>query len=305
MPQALPNPQAQVDVPRPLPATLRELEAPSPIRLWHLTSLDAPTVAVVWTLAFAWAAQVRLPMWIPVFVALAAWAVYIGDRLLDVRSALRAADLSGLRERHWFHHRHRRLLVSLAITAGIAATGVALTLMPLAARERNSVLAAAALAYFTRVHSAGRWAKMGLKKFSPVLKKELLVGLLFTAACTLPALSRAAPTGGERLWPLGAAAALFALLAWLNCHAIELWERSESTLAARILLPACLLGICGLLLAWLMEHWAPRTAGLATAGAASASLLAILDRFRNRLTPVALRAAADIALLTPLALLLR
>jgi hypothetical protein len=31
----------------------------------------------------------------------------------------------------------------------------------------------------------------------------------------------------------------------------------------------------------------------------------LLDRFRNRLTPLALRAAADLVLLTPLALLLK
>jgi len=59
----------------------RQWVAPVPLRLWHLASLDAPTVAVVWTLGFAWAASVRLPPWIPVLLALATWAVYVADRL--------------------------------------------------------------------------------------------------------------------------------------------------------------------------------------------------------------------------------
>ncbi len=48
-----------------------------------------------------------------------------------------------------------------------------------------------------------------------------------------------------------------------------------------------------------------RVAALMGAGAASAALLALLDRFRGRMTPLALRSTADLVLLTPIALLLR
>jgi hypothetical protein len=48
-----------------------------------------------------------------------------------------------------------------------------------------------------------------------------------------------------------------------------------------------------------------RIALLVASGAASALLLALLDRLRGRLTPLALRAAADLVLLTPLPFLLR
>ena len=58
----------------------------------------------------------------------------------------------------------------------------------------------------------------------------------------------------------------------------------------------------GLLLAAVLVAFQPRSAALVAAGAASALLLALLDRLRNRLTPVALRAAADLVLLTPLLL---
>jgi hypothetical protein len=54
-----------------------------------------------------------------------------------------------------------------------------------------------------------------------------------------------------------------------------------------------------------MAYARPRPAALTAAAAASALLLALLDRIRGRLTPLALRAAADLVLLTPLVLLLR
>jgi hypothetical protein len=47
----------------------------------------------------------------------------------------------------------------------------------------------------------------------------------------------------------------------------------------------------------------PRFAALVAAGAVSTLLLALLDRLRNRLTPLALRISADLVLLTPFALL--
>jgi hypothetical protein len=240
-----------------------------------------------------------------VLLALSAWAVYVADRLLDIRGALRTRNLLGLRERHLFHHRHRRLLAPLAIAAACAAGCIIFTLMPAPVRERDSVLGAAALAYFTGVHSSRERSVRGLlgRVFSgksPVFRKELLVGLLFTGACTLPVLSRAAAKGSQALWPLSVGIAFYALLAWLNCHAIDRWESEPSLSKFRISTPASVLAIAGLLVAYTLER---RFAALITAGAASALLLALLDRFRNRLTPLALRIAADLVLLTPLALL--
>jgi hypothetical protein len=283
-----------------------KFDAPAPLRLWHLASLDAPTVAVVWALGFAWAASLRLPGWVPALLALTAWAVYIGDRLLDARAALRTSQLDRLRERHHFHHRHRKILSFLGLGAACAAAGTALRLMPAGAFERNSVLAAAALAYFSGVHSSRGFHKPVLPLPFLLPTKELLVGLLFTAACVLPAFSRAASRPESPLWPLGAAAAYFALLAWLNCHAIERWERAGLVRpGAQIHLPASMLALAGLFGAAALFAAQPRPAALVLTGAASALLLALLDRFRGRLTPLALRAVADLVLLTPLALLLR
>jgi hypothetical protein len=306
VPQIVPNQNVQARAAIRIPAAKRRLDAPAPVRLWHLTSLDAPTVAVVWSLAFAWVAGIRLPVWIPLLLGLTAWAVYIADRLLDAQTALRAANLDSLRERHCFHHRHRRVLVPVAICAACVAACIVFTLMPVAVRERNSALAVAGLAYFTGVHSSGRRSTLGFPSFSPLVKKELLVGLLFTAACALPAFSRTAAQTGVSFWLLAGAAVFYALLAWLNCYAIDRWEvREQEPEKSRIFPMACLLGFTGLLLAVFVGSIEPRLAALATAGAVSAMLLAMLDRVRGRITPLALRVTADLALLTPAVLLLR
>jgi hypothetical protein len=305
VPQTISKPQSQACVAARIGAPGRRFDAPGPLRLWHLASFDAPTIAVDWSLSFAWAAGVRLPVWIPVLLALAAWAVYVADRLLDARAALRASNLLGLRERHLFHHRHRRLLVPLAFAAACAAGCIVFIFMPVPARERNSVLGAAALAYFTGVHSSRRLSLRLLSRNAPVFRKELLVGLLFTNACALPVLSRAAAQGDVSLWPLSVVAFFYALLAWLNCHAIDRWESAAAPSGSRILAPACILALAGLLLACNLSSTQPRSAALVAAGAASALLLALLDRLQKCLTPLALRVAADLVLLTPLVLLAR
>ena len=307
VPQTLHNPQTHGSAAARIAKAERKFDAPAPLRIWHLASFDAPTVAVVWMLAFAWAARVRLPAWIPVLLALAAWTVYVADRLLDASAALRARSLLGLRERHLFHHRHRKVLVPLALAAGCAAGCIVFTLMPAPSRERDSVLGAAALAYFTGVHSFRLpsfrgTSERGLSGNSQVIQKELLVGLLFTSACALPVFSRAAVQGSLALWQLSASTVLYALLAWLNCHAIDRWESRPSPLESGIPPVACTLSIAGLMVACILQ---PRPAALVAAGAASALLLALLDCFRGRFTPLALRVAADLALLTPLALLAR
>ncbi len=201
------------------------LHLPVPLRLWHLTSLDAPTVAVVWSLSFARTAGVHLPMWVPLLLALGTWAVYIGDRLLDAGSALRAGNIDRLRERHYFHWTHRRILTPCAIVAGVIAAAIILLLMPVDIRKHDFVLALAAFAYFSGVHFVGR----PRRRPSSIFSKELLVGVLFTSGCAFPALSRLPISGNLlQLWPFFAVITFFALLAWLNCHAIDRWESSRS-----------------------------------------------------------------------------
>ena len=274
------------------------MDAPKPLALWHLASFDAATVAVVWSLAFAWVGGVRLPLWTPILLALVAWSVYVGDRLLDARASLRRGNLDQLCERHYFHWRHRYVLVPLAAGAALAAASIIFVAMPHGALAPNTMLGAAAFAYFSGVHSR--------RKLPRLVTKEFLVGAIFTAACALPAWLRMRAHGAPfaAQWPFAAMAAYFAALAWLNCHAIARWESGQATRGrfAAVRTLGAALALAGLLLACIVAAEHPRAAALLGAGAASALLLALLDRGRERLTPLALRAAADFVLLTPLLL---
>jgi hypothetical protein len=331
-------------------------EAPSPLRFWHLASLDAPTVAVVWCLGFAWMAHVRLPAWSPLLLALVAWTVYIGDRLLDARAGLQTPPLHQLQERHHFHWRHRRIFVPLAAASAVIAAWMVLALLPPRALKPDSVVAVATLAYFSGVHS--RWRLPS--RLTALLSREFLVGTLFTAGCILPVwcrlpVSQSPPSAPHMLMiPM----AFFAALAWLNCRAIGHWEseshgptadrfaslkgtgfspttgqtKSAGALAPEGFLPcvdrenptfagvsfvsagivpspsrvfqiACLLALTGSLACVALAAGQPRSAAMLAAGALSALLLAGLDRLRPRLTPLLLRTAADLVLLTPIVLL--
>lgn len=279
------------------------MNAARPLAFWHLASLDAPTVAVVWSLAFAWAAGIHLRLWTPLLLALATWSVYVCDRLLDSRAGMRVAARHTLRERHRFHWRHRRILLPLAAGAACAGAGIAFAFVLISpmARDRNSVLAAAALAYFAGVHSLRGTRFSTLNFLRSHLGKEFFVGVLFTAACVLPAWPRDNTTGPGHslLWPFWIPALYFAALAWLNCRCIAGWESANADRVSCSNAAALLAAAGGLLavLAW-ASH--PRAAALVAAGALSALLLALLDGARGRMTPLALRALADLVLLTPL-----
>lgn len=311
MPLTLPNPRAH-EVPESpaLAAPLRgkssasQLAAPAALHFWHLASLDAPAVAAVWSLAFAWIVRARLPLWVLALQVLVVWTVYVGDRLLDARAGLRRwtrTSQNELRERHFFHWRHRQIFAPLAVVAAVAAAGIVLHWMPIGARERDSVLAVASLAYFTRVHAgSGDGRRMAIQRMAiqrivarRIFSKELLVGVLFTAGCVLPVWSRA------RCFALALPLVFFAALAWLNCRAIERWEGGRSGIARAARRTAC----AGLIASAAIAFAEPRSAELLAAGACSALLLAWLDSRREHITAVTLRALADLVLLTPLFLL--
>ena len=300
--------------PRPISASghprtafrLRVWDVVAPLRVWHLASLDAPTVAVVWTSAFAWVAHVRLPVWAPALLALGAWAIYIGDRLLDARAGMCTPPRHQLRDRHYFHWRHRSVLTPLAVLAATVSIWLVVARMPAAARVPDSAIAAATLAYVSSVHSRCRLPACLARLRHPLISRPVLIGVLFTAGCLLPVWSEAAlreaPLLPDRL--LLIPALFFAALGWLNCHAIAQWESKPGAHSKPVQPTACLVGLVGVFLALLLVWNEPRAAALATAGAASALLLALLDRFRSRLTPVAIRAGADLVLLTPALLLI-
>ncbi len=250
--------------------------------------------------------HVRLPAWAPTLLALGAWTVYIGDRLLDARAGMGTPPKHHLRDRHYFHWRHRWILAPLAVVAATASLWIVVTRMPVAARVPDSAVAAATLAYFSSVHSRRRLPTRLARILQPLISRAVLIGVLFTAGCLLPVWSQAAlrepPVVTE--WPLLIPALFFAALGWLNCHAIAQWESNRSAHSKPVQAIARLVGFVGICLAFLLAWNEPRSAALIAAGAASALLLALLDRFRGRLTPLTVRASADLVLLTPALLLI-
>ena len=212
-----------------------------------------------------------------------------------------------MRDRHYFHWRHRRILAPLALVAACASLWIVATRVPATARVPDSAVAAATLAYFSGIHSRRRLPSRLARLLSPLISRPVLIGVLFTAGCLLPVWSQAAgrdATGSPGRLVL-IPALFFAALGWLNCHAIARWESNPSAPSNPVQPIAFLVAVAGVLLALVVFSNQLRFSALVIAGAASALLLALLDRFRIRLTPLSLRAAADLVLLTPVFLLIQ
>lgn len=272
--------------------------APNPIALWHLLSLDAPTVATLWTWFIARTCGLRLPWVSLAAMALAVWILYAADRLLDARvlNTEPLAEQQELEPRHHFHHRHRP-----AFLAGIVACSMALTPLLLhladAALRLYLVEAGVLVAWFLVIHIAS-----GSRR----LPKELAVGPFFAAAVFIPTVSRLPADRPALLAP----AVLFSALCSLNCLYIYAWEhepaerRSRSHPSTRVALRNLgLLTFCAVLAGVLIATLLPGVWQLPVACSLSTAALFTLHRLRSRLRPTTLRAAADLALLTPVLVL--
>jgi hypothetical protein len=266
---------------------------PGVLVYWHLLSLDAPTVAVLWAWGFAHAARVPLNTPATAALGLGAWIIYVADRLLDARAGARPIEFrADLRERHFFHARHRRAFLIGVSAAGIALLTLIATALPTAARRDDAAIFSVFLLYFLIVHLPGIRIRF---------PRELVVSIVFASACVVPAWSQPGSPHSE----LAAMTALFAALCWLNCTAIHVWEHDGPA----FLVPAAALGVAAAAVA-LAFAVGPAHAGafrLDLATLASALLLFALDRDHRRAlrrspppSTLAVRVLADVALLTPL-----
>jgi hypothetical protein len=266
-----------------------------PLELWHLLSLDAPTVAALWCWTLARAAQIHLPPLAPAMLAMGAWLLYVLDRLLDaVQSEPRF-----LRERHLFHLRHRWAFM-LAAVADLAALSVLVPArMARTTLRENAVLGGCVVVYLLVIH----WGR--LDRLRRLFPKELAVGAIFAAATAVPTWSRLGG-GTPRRGDLLALSVLFAALCWLNCVAIDAWEAPGDGRVARN--RAGSLPLLALLLAGATAAIAITPGGrdgrrmlaaLAAVGL-SALLIGVLGRMHRRWPPLRLRALTDAVLLTPL-----
>lgn len=280
---------------------------------WHLLSLDAPTVAVVWSWFFAASRGVSLPWTVLTTLALGTWCVYVADRLLD---GWRSVDMTSLRDRHWFYLRHRIPFVIAWTAAAIPLAYLIFFRVQNAVRVDDIILCLIGTTYFLLIHN--RPAKY---RFS----KEFFVGFLFSIATAVPTWTRLQDGRGLLL----SAVLTFGAACWLNCVAIQTWEDAEAMrngildhffqdhspecegqqtaalspaltdfLGRHLTVFAIAVGALAFSLACI-----PATRAvwpLFTAVALSSLLFLMLIRYTERFSALSLRIMADAALLTPL-----
>jgi Na+/H+ antiporter NhaD/arsenite permease-like protein len=270
----------------------------TPLTLWHLLSLDAPTIAALWICFIARCCGISLPFTAPAAMFIAVWILYAADRLLDAQNP---TTPSSLEERHHFHHRHRTLFVTMIAFAAVALAALTPELFPRALRL-YALLGALLAGWFLLIHT-----RLAHERRLP---KELAVGLFFAAAIFIPTIARRPDLRLHLLAP----AILFATVCALNCMYLYAWEHPGDrpnanwtthfathhlTHIAIVIFVAALIGVIWLALP---SHRTPAVWPIPAACAGSALLLLLLDRNRAKLSPLHLRAAADLALLTPLLL---
>jgi hypothetical protein len=264
---------------------------------WHLLSLDAPTVAALWSWFFARAMHLHLPLLQALLLALGTWLLYVTDRILD---GLRRPQGELLRERHHFHARHRNAFLWAASLLLVFFAWAAITRMRQEDLRDDSWIAVFALLYLCAVHYRTNAARTRLAR----VPKQLAVAVLFAAATAVPAWSRLG-AAGLRKEHLAPAILFFAMLCWINLVGIEKWEggppHATTRWASLHLRPiVTVIALCSLVAALL----APSRGLMAVYLAAlfSSGLIFALDARSASFSPLHLRIAADAALLTPLAL---
>jgi hypothetical protein len=293
----------------------------NPLALWHLLSLDAPTVAVLWTWFIASANHVRLPLASALAMAITVWMLYAADRLMDARLMddrlldANPAHHEDLEARHYFHHRHRTAFLTGILLASIA-LAILLPRLDAEAIHLYLILGGLVAGYFILIHAtSSAAAQQKVAHRLPAhrlpahrLPKEIAVGLCFAAATFIPTVARRP----DLRLPLLPSALLFAALCSLNCLFIYAWEHDNSrthrpahaiTRIALHNLPLLTILValtCTSLTVF--NHQAPWPIPCATA--ISAALLLLLHHQRHVMSRTNLRAAADLALTTPLLLLL-
>jgi hypothetical protein len=268
-----------------------------PLWLWpNLLSLDAPAVAVLWQgfiadsfhVPIAWPARATL--------ALAVWAVYIADRLLDTAHEANPTPTA----RHCFHREHRKLMTLLLTVAVLCAAGLSVLQVRPALLRAGLLTGTLVLLYLAIVHRPEplfrvRW-----------ISKEAAVALLFTSGAMLAPFLRSE----SKTILLLAGGALF-LICWANVSLIEAFEwrrlrqaqgtppnRSSLAIADRYGQFALVIGCYAAAIFIFQPRPDLRAILLATLFATFSLLL--LRRMQARLSPAAFRVLADTALLTPI-----
>lgn len=265
--------------------------------MWfNLLNIDAPLVAVAWQLWFAQCFGIALAPLSVATLALTVWTIYAADRLLDVRDGHKGRLPAT--ERHSFHRKHAGALRA-AVTFSLVLLAFSATRLNGSVLRNGLFLSGVVGLYFAAVHLLP-------KCVSTLYPKEMVVGIVFATGTALAPCSRL-----HRVGPFLVPVALFALLCFLNCAAIETWEwggsghrkterpHSVTIWFSRHLkllsISIAITGVAFLLLSRQHAVFAPIVL--------SALAFLWLDLEHEHLTISLLRVLADVPLLSPLLLL--
>jgi hypothetical protein len=189
-----------------------------PIWLWfNVLSLDAPLIALVWQDFLARCYPTTLLPQGRAVLGLTVWAIYLADRLLDVRHP--ASPLESLR--HRFYRRNRvfgQTLFALVVAADLA-------MMRLLIRPSlftAGLLLAGAVALYLGAFPLTGWGTTAWKK--------PLAALLFTAGTFVIAWTGTGHPVQELAWP----ALAFCALCLGNLLMIERWSQGSTSSSPRV-----------------------------------------------------------------------
>lgn len=229
-------------------------------------------VALLWQLFFVRCFHATVGAEATILLVLAVWLIYAGDRMLD---AWRGAGTSA---RHEFYRRNWRIVMPVWVVLLGIGVWLAWADLPQELWTRGLLLTGGVAVYFGAVHGAPALVRGS---------KEAAVGVIFALGVSLTAWPMV------ETWVDVVAIAQFCALCWMNCLAIEDWERGSAARNAVILGSACV----ALVAVLLMPEYRPV---IACAETVSALALVALDHYRLRLSPAAMRVLADVALLSPI-----
>jgi hypothetical protein len=246
-----------------------------PLWLWpNLLSLDAPLVAVAWSVLLAQSSRIAIEPAELAVLAATVWTIYAFDRLLDVRFD------APVTARHRFAYAHRTSFAVIGLAAVIVVGPLSVLALSLGTLERGAIVAASVAVYFLFVH-------LHRLRIVKLWIKQLAVAMLFAAGVVLPLRANAG---------LGFAWAAAAAVVWINIRAIDQWE-SAHTGSRTIALASFVIGaICFVLSSHGRFYGALSIGGFLIFG---------LNGLRRHLSGDMLRACVDLALFLPaLAMLL-
>lgn len=172
-------------------------------------SLDAPFVAIAWQALLAESFQLVLRPLHSLLLFSTVWLIYVADRCFDSLVIDKAYTA-----RHAFYMKHFRIIVLIAsLVIGVALFSTLRWLEPTVFLH-GALLSGIVLLYLANLHL--------LKKPVLLLPKELQIGIVFALGTSLSLWSQ---LDASNILLFSLATLCFAVLCFLNCSFISLWER--------------------------------------------------------------------------------